>query len=165
MERGPLALFGAIIAVGLGPAMWLGAQFGNVAVTPDRPPAVTVQQDSRGGVGAAAPDDPADTLNPDPKSNVEPLGAVKPKPHKSSANPSTSASPTPSESSASPTPGDDDGSTPPTDPTQPSGDDPSDDGGGDSGGNGGDNGSGDGDQGVPPAPPSVESTAESAPSV
>ena len=65
MERGPLALFGAIIAVGLGPAMWLGAQFGNVAGTPGQPPAVTVQQDSRGGVGAAAPDDQSDTLKTD----------------------------------------------------------------------------------------------------
>ena len=34
MERGPVALFGAIVAVGLGPALWLGAQFGRFDVAP-----------------------------------------------------------------------------------------------------------------------------------
>src|SRR4051812_17164221 len=114
MERGPLALFGAIIAVGLGPAMWLGVQFGDVGGVQTRPPAASVQQDGRGGVGAAAPDDQTDTIKTDPKSNVEPLGAVKPKPHRSSANPTTSATPSPSESaSSSPAPGEEHGSTPP----------------------------------------------------
>jgi hypothetical protein len=118
MERGPLALFGAIIAVGLGPAMWLGAQFGHVAGAPSNPPAVTVQQDqSRGGVGAAAPDGP-DVIQTKPKSNVEPLVKAHPTPHKSSATPSASSSPSPSESTASGSPSPSTAeSTPPTDPS------------------------------------------------
>jgi hypothetical protein len=143
MERGPLALFGAIVAVGLGPAMWLGAQFGHVTGTPSNPPAVTVQQDQgRGGVGAAAPDQP-DVIKTKPKSNVEPLISATPKPHKSSATPSASASASPSEStpSGSPTPSTEK-STPPTDSTT---DPPS----------GGSGGSGGGDQGPPPSPPTV----------
>ena len=167
LERGPLALFGAIIAVGLGPAMWLGVQFGSVAGTPTRPPAVTVQDNSRGGVGAAAPDDETDTIKTDPKSNVEPLGA--PKPVRSSANPSTSASPTPSRSvSESPTPPGEEDSTPPTEATPPAGDDPSED----TSGNGGDTGAGNGDtgdDGPAPAPPSAadddDPSAAAAPAV
>jgi hypothetical protein len=107
MERGPLALFGAIIAVGLGPAMWLGAQFGHANGEPSRPPAVTVQQqDGVGGVGGAAPDDSTGVIRSDPKSNVEPLITQTPKPRKSSATPSASPSASPSESSptASPSP-------------------------------------------------------------
>ena len=144
MERGPLALFGAIVAVGLGPAMWLGAQFGQVTGVPSTPPAVTVQQDQgRGGVGAAAPDEP-DVIKTKPKSNVEPLVTATPKPHKSSATPSASASASPSEStpSGSPSPSTNE-STPPTDPPT---DPPSD---------GGSGGSGGGDQGHPPSPPTA----------
>jgi len=37
MERGPLALFGAIVAVGLGPAMWLGVQVARLEVVPPGP--------------------------------------------------------------------------------------------------------------------------------
>jgi hypothetical protein len=143
MERGPLALFGAIIAVGLGPAMWLGAQFGHVAGAPSNPPAVTVQQDqSRGGVGAAAPDGP-DVIQTKPKSNVEPLVKAHPTPHKSSATPSASSSPSrPSESTASGSPSPSTAeSTPPTDPTT---DAPP---AGGSGGSGG---------GVPPSPPASD---------
>ncbi|WP_030439778.1 hypothetical protein [Actinoplanes subtropicus] len=40
MDRGPAALFGAIVAVGLGPAMWLGVRLGAVDTTPARPPVV-----------------------------------------------------------------------------------------------------------------------------
>ncbi len=55
MQRGPMALFGVIIALGLGPALWLGAQFGASGVAPVRPPAITVDQvPAPGGVGAGA---------------------------------------------------------------------------------------------------------------
>jgi hypothetical protein len=37
MDRGPVALFGAIVAVGLGPAMWLGAHLGRFDVAPSGP--------------------------------------------------------------------------------------------------------------------------------
>jgi hypothetical protein len=147
MERGPLALFGAIIAVGLGPAMWLGAQFGNAADQPGRPPAVTVQQEkgvgSVGGEGGAAPEDPVGVLRSDPKSNVQPLITATPKPHRSSAHPSASASPSPSPSESSPATSPSpshEHSTPPTEPSSPDDDPPS-------------QGSGD-DGGGSPAPPS-----------
>jgi hypothetical protein len=139
MERGPLALFGAIIAVGLGPAMWLGAQFGHANGEPSRPPAVTVQQqDGVGGVGGAAPDDSTGVIRSDPKSNVEPLITQTPKPRKSSATPSASPSASPSESSptASPSPSEE----PSTPPTEPTGGPPSD-------------GDGGGGPGAPPSPP------------
>jgi hypothetical protein len=107
MERGPLALFGAIVAVGLGPAMWLGAQFGHVSAVPGTPPAVTVQHDENqgrnqgdGGVGAAAPDEPTEVLQTSTRSHVEQLAT--PRPHRSSVRPPTRPtrfeSPTPSES-------------------------------------------------------------------
>src|SRR3954452_1388684 len=57
MERGPLALFGAIIAVGLGPALWLGAQFGRLPAPPNMPATVVVEDTGRtvpGGAGAGA---------------------------------------------------------------------------------------------------------------
>jgi len=147
MERGPLALFGAIIAVGLGPAMWLGAQFGHTTtLQPSKPPAATVQQNS--GVGGAAPNDPAEVLRSNPKSNVEPLVTATPKPRKPSASPSASASPSPSESSTpgSPPPSEEQ-STPPSErPTDPGDDPPSDGGGGGSEG------------GAPPSPPPSSAT-------
>lgn len=41
MERGPMALFGGIVMVGLGPALWLGVQFAQAAQpTGVRPPIV-----------------------------------------------------------------------------------------------------------------------------
>jgi hypothetical protein len=70
MERGPLALFGAIVAVGLGPALWLGAQFGSVDLTPKAPAAVTVVQNPEvepGGVGAADADPVVELDTPTPK--------------------------------------------------------------------------------------------------
>jgi hypothetical protein len=76
MDRGPVALFGAIVAVGLGPALWLGAQFGTATVTPDRPPAVVeANQDKKapGGAGAAREDPVAE---PKPKSQYVPLSAT-----------------------------------------------------------------------------------------
>jgi hypothetical protein len=77
MERGPLALFGAIVAVGLGPAMWLGAQFGH-AGTPDRLPTIseqsTEQAQEPGGKAGAAPEDPTPIdLRPRPRSDVRPI--------------------------------------------------------------------------------------------
>lgn len=54
MVRGPMALFGAIIAVGLGPALWLGAQFGQLDITPSAPPPkVTVDADRGNAPGRA----------------------------------------------------------------------------------------------------------------
>jgi hypothetical protein len=44
MERGPLALFGAILAVGVGPALWLGAQLGAVDLAPGQRPAPVDEQ-------------------------------------------------------------------------------------------------------------------------
>jgi len=41
VDRGPVALFGAIVAVGLGPALWLGAQFGTATAVPARPATVS----------------------------------------------------------------------------------------------------------------------------
>jgi hypothetical protein len=55
-----MALFGAIIAVGLGPALWLGAQFGQISVDPAAPaPPITVDADrgnAPGRAGAAVDD-------------------------------------------------------------------------------------------------------------
>lgn len=59
MERGPTALFGAIVAVGLGPALWLGAQFGQAAVLPAPPPAITVDNKGEAPGHAGAADEPA----------------------------------------------------------------------------------------------------------
>jgi len=59
MERGPTVLFGAIVAVGLGPALWLGAQFGQARVV-TVPPTITVVERNTGtdpgGRGAAEQD-------------------------------------------------------------------------------------------------------------
>lgn len=155
MERGPMALFGAIIAIGLGPAMWLGAQFGSAASSPGTSPTVIVQQDAaKGGVGGAAPNDPG-TVKTDPKSNDEPLTAVPPKAHEVKTSPSPSTSPTPTASpSTSPTPGDDDSSTPTTGTTTSSAPPSDDDGDGDGGSGGG----GDGHSQVPPAPPTTDAS-------
>ena len=85
MDRGPLALFGAIVAVGLGPALWLGAQFGSATVTPSRPPAVIeANQDKASGGAGAAPEETARTA-PKPTSQYVPLSGTP------SARPSASA--------------------------------------------------------------------------
>ncbi|GGN67852.1 hypothetical protein GCM10010112_31650 [Actinoplanes lobatus] len=60
MERGPLALFGAIVSVGLGPALWLGAQLGAVNLAPSQRPAPVNEQFPGvdmdfGGAGAGDP--------------------------------------------------------------------------------------------------------------
>jgi hypothetical protein len=105
MERGPMALFGAIVAIGLGPAMWLGAQFGQVTLTPERPPAVVVNEEvkaPKGGAGAGdAPDDQPQVIRTEPKADNQPLGSTR------NARPArVKPSPSPSES--------DEPSTPPT---------------------------------------------------
>ena len=43
MERGPASLFGAIIAVGVGPALWLGVQLGADDAPAGKPPAIIRQ--------------------------------------------------------------------------------------------------------------------------
>ena len=123
MERGPLALFGAIVAVGLGPALWLGAQFGNLDLTPTTPPgltSVTNQEPVPGGVGAADPDtadlapDPTRVSAPYPVSpTTAPTHRVKVNrvtPAERSAEPSRSADTDPAPSSTAST-------SPETDPT------------------------------------------------
>ncbi|HWS32652.1 MAG TPA: hypothetical protein VN408_07900 [Actinoplanes sp.] len=65
MERGPLALFGAMVAVGVGPALWLGAQLGAADLGPGQRPAPVDEQfpgvdmDFSGG-GAGAGELPTD---------------------------------------------------------------------------------------------------------
>jgi hypothetical protein len=83
MERGPMALFGAIVAIGIGPALWLGAQFGNLDVTPNNPPTVVSEQKvDKGGAGAAA-EEP--TVEPTKHTRYVPLSGTP------SARPSSSA--------------------------------------------------------------------------
>ncbi|AGL14873.1 hypothetical protein [Actinoplanes sp. N902-109] len=137
MERGPLALFGAIVAIGLGPAMWLGAQFGESTLTPQRPPAVTVQQNEvippgNGGAGAGdTPTGPADLIRTDPQVRTAPHRS---KPTTAPTTPPTSEAPSPPyeeettapvDEPASAEPPSDDATTEPDDPgTTPS--DPTD---------------------------------------
>ena len=84
MERGPMALFGAIVAVGLGPALWLGAQLSVVNTIPSVPapavderrarvggPLVDATNRQDGGVGAGDPD-------PDARPSAERVKTVKP---------------------------------------------------------------------------------------
>ncbi|HEY0001178.1 MAG TPA: hypothetical protein VGB74_12040 [Actinoplanes sp.] len=104
MERGPLALFGAIVAVGLGPALWLGVQFGGVQFFADRPPTVSEQpsgkQELLGGNGAAADSTVVDpVIGSTPQSDVLPLNRTRSR----TPSPSASASPTRSAPSKSPT--------------------------------------------------------------
>jgi hypothetical protein len=129
MNRGPAALFGAIVAVGLGPAMWLGVRFGSVEIAPTKPPAVVGEHTSGpdrlvGGTGAG--DSP---LGEQPEIAGTPHGEVRPltsspspsatisstRAHTAPATPSsepTTEPPTtpPTESTTVPT-------TPPSDPT------------------------------------------------
>src|SRR4051794_11157788 len=120
MERGPMALFGAIVAIGLGPAMWLGAQFGQAMLSPDRPPAVTtVQQDTvapRGGSGAGDAPTDAEAIRTEPKANTQPLTRTR------HARPVVTTSPTPSSSES------EQASTPPVESSSPTASDPGADG-------------------------------------
>ena len=127
MQRGPLALFGAIVAVGLGPAMWLGAQFGEATLLPDRPPVVTSVTGNelpppRGGSGAGdAPADQTEAIRTEPKANTKPLRPTRttsPSPTPTTPAPSASDDPSvePSKTTSPPA----DPSDPPTESTPPS---------------------------------------------
>jgi hypothetical protein len=107
MERGPMALFGAIVAVGLGPAMWLGAQFGAIGATPSRPPAVSSElqpnagaSQQKGGEAGSAPEDPSVVLQTRPKANYRPLDST-PSPSRSAS--ATTGTPDPDDSTTEPT--------------------------------------------------------------
>jgi hypothetical protein len=118
MDRGPAALFGAIVAVGLGPAMWLGVRLGAVEVAPSKPPAVVGEHTSGpdrllGGTGAGD-DSP---LGEEPEVAATPRGRVlpptkKPSPSATSTSPVATTSATPSS-----TPSTDQPTTPPTEST------------------------------------------------
>ncbi|GAA2630444.1 hypothetical protein [Paractinoplanes durhamensis] len=120
MDRGPAALFGAIVAVGLGPAMWLGVRLSTVEVAPSKPPAVVGEHTSGpdrlvGGTGAG--DSP---LGDEPEVQGTPRGKILPLTRSASPTPSvTSTSPSPAATSASPSsaPATDPQSTPPTEST------------------------------------------------
>jgi hypothetical protein len=121
MERGPMALFGAIVAVGLGPAMWLGAQFGAMGTVPSRPPAVSseLQPNSsatqqKGGEAAAAPEDPTVVLQTKSKAHYRP---PNPTPSRS-ASAKTTHTPDPDESITKPTPSSSPSEKPSTPPTE-----------------------------------------------
>jgi hypothetical protein len=154
MERGPLALFGAIVAVGLGPALWLGAQFGDVAVSPSAPPAVISEQlpDAGGGAGAA-PDDTADQVETTRQAEIKPL-TDRPAPRKSST--ATTEAPEPDDGPTTTPPVTSEPTRPGDDPTTPPTEDTTDDpttppAGDDDGGSGDDNGGEPGDV-EPPLP-------------
>jgi hypothetical protein len=155
MERGPMALFGAIVAIGLGPAMWAGAQFGSMGDAHTKPPAITSEQQpgsgqtaDNGGAAGAAPDDPSIVLDTRPRANYKPL---RPDP---SADPSRSAStePDPDAPSTGPTSTKSTPSDKPTTPPTESTTEPTDPATG--GGGGGENGGGGG--GVQPSPPATD---------
>jgi hypothetical protein len=153
MERGPLALFGAIVAVGVGPALWLGVQFGGAREAPvnDRPAVIQqepVGTELFGGSGAGGTTSTPDNheVKSVPHRNAEPI--TKTPKRKPSSSPSPSAEPKPSKSaspSTSPEPsstGSQPGEQPGGEPSDPStSDDPSvppdpptgDDGSGDQG--------------------------------
>ena len=129
MERGPMALFGAIIAVGLGPALWLGAQFGRIPTQTITPVTVVVQDPARvtpGGTGAGSDEKVPAGTDTDVRRFITHTPSAKPtrvaprtkvptaSPSAASAKPSPSAvetsvpdvsvSPSATESSASPSP-------------------------------------------------------------
>jgi len=119
MERGPIALFSAIVAVGLGPALWLGVQFGSVGVTPHRPPAVS-EVDPGGhellggrGAGAEATTDDGTVVKTKPRANVRPITSS---PAPSPSGSPSSADPGPSVSPSEPAGNGDDPKPTPTDP-------------------------------------------------
>jgi hypothetical protein len=124
MDRGPAALFGAIVAVGLGPAMWLGVRLGTVDTAPARPPVVgehTAGPEQLVG-GSGAGDSPLDgnetdkatpratvlrlTTSPSPRAHTK---TTTPTPTRTTTSPTAPASPS---GTGGPT-------TPPTEPTGP----------------------------------------------
>jgi hypothetical protein len=149
MERGPVALFGAILAVGLGPALWLGAHFGRFDAVPSRAPvsvdqthADTAQLIGGSGAGDNETGDGNNTpVRSTPRAYTVPLNSGR------SASPSTSAA---AATSAAASSGPTSSSTPSASPSQSS--DPT---GGTGAGSGGGNGSGEHSQ--PPSPPTASS--------
>jgi hypothetical protein len=122
MDRGPAALFGAIVAVGLGPAMWLGVRLGAVDVAPVRPPAVVGEHTAGpeqlvGGAGAGdSPLGDESTGKATPRSKVQRLhNSPSPASSATSTTPptSTSASPSPTATPSDTT----EPTTPPTEST------------------------------------------------
>jgi hypothetical protein len=143
MDRGPVALFGAIVAVGLGPAMWLGAQFGHFEVAPARQPvpvdrthADTTQL--MGGSGGGGANEPGDDNNSSPV-RTKPRAHIEPMTTSRSASPSSSPTDIPS------TPASDDSSAPSDDPS-PSPSDSTDP-------------AGTGDDSTPPSPPADDGSS------
>ncbi|GAA2678026.1 hypothetical protein [Actinoplanes palleronii] len=127
MERGPMALFGAIVAVGVGPALWLGVQLGAVDA-PVRPPGTTILQQlpaAEADPGGAGAGEESETSAPTvrwtvPASNRRPLTA-SPSPSPSvSASASPSASVSPSASDSPGTPEATESPTPSAEPSEPS---------------------------------------------
>lgn len=105
MERGPMALFGAIVAVGLGPALWLGTQLGVTNAPVGKPPVVIRQQvpaaeTDQGGYGAGEVSD--ETTGP-VIDFIPPAAAAKPTPRSASPRPATSTSSSPSPSASTST--------------------------------------------------------------
>jgi hypothetical protein len=137
MDRGPIALFGAIVAVGLGPALWLGAQFGHFEVAPPSPPVPVDRTHDEtttqlmGGTGGGEDETAADNTRAGatPHAHAHPVHtthsarpSASPTDTTPSVPPTTSHSPSPSTSpSASPDPssggGGDDHSVPPSPPS------------------------------------------------
>ncbi|BAL86243.1 hypothetical protein AMIS_10230 [Actinoplanes missouriensis 431] len=128
MARGPSTLFGAIVAVGVGPALWLGAQLGTADVAPNERPSTVVGEQGPesdidfGGVGAGETPDQADWIRVYPDSGDDGETAPSPAVKRTSMSPAavvvTPGSPSPSPSSpavaSSPPP-----SPPPSDPVVP----------------------------------------------
>lgn len=145
MDRGPVALFVSIVAVGLGPALWLGVQFGTVEIAPTRQQPVVSEQQPGGhellggaGAGSAATADGDPVIRVTPRSNTRPI--------KKSPSPSvgpTAGDASPSGNSTRTTdPGDDPsptGTQPTDEPTGPGTDEPD-------------------DSTIPPAPPTGPTT-------
>jgi hypothetical protein len=108
MERGPLALFGAIIAVGLGPALWMGVQIGSIPTSPARPPAAVTDQNKVtgeqlvGGTGAGDETSSSSDVDSEPRGNVLPLSTSPTATPKPAATRSSSPSATAPSESVSP---------------------------------------------------------------
>jgi hypothetical protein len=139
MERGPMALFGAIVAIGLGPALWLGVQIGDVPVTRERPPLVQSEQrqgeqrqsvtgTEPGGEGAGA-DDPGPGRTPEPqrKAETKPLKPAKPKPSESKTDEPVEQESSPAPEESSPAPDEEETTAPPVEEDTTVPDEPSDD--------------------------------------
>jgi hypothetical protein len=154
MARGPLALFGAIVAVGLGPALWLGAQFGRFDVAPPSPPVPvdrthddTAQLTGGTGGGVDETGNDSTPVRSTPRAHIMPLTtSPSPSPSSSPSDPRPSAT-TSASDPASDDPSDGPSATP-SDST-----DPSDGGGNGTGGSGGGSGGSGGDDSAPPSPP------------